>query len=45
MTYITKDIRQLNEYCMTRNKSIVTSSGQLKGFSNNPFMYDGETIR
>ena len=37
MVYVTKDIKSLNDYCMTRDRSIKANKGQLKGFSNDPY--------
>ena len=37
---ITTDIRTLNEYCLTRNKSIVAKSGKLRGFNKDRFVLE-----
>ncbi len=35
--YITSDIKSLNEYCLTRNRSIKVRSGKLVGFIKDAF--------
>ncbi len=42
--YITSDISSLNEYCLTRNKSIITRSGKLRGFSKNKFALESYKV-
>jgi len=41
---ITKDISTLNEYCLTRNRSIIARSGKLRGFSKNGFAMESYKV-